>query len=428
MNDLCRTLGFPEFLVRVRGVQLSMMRVFGYGLLLAVAPVASVAQTAATGTVIGIVTDPNGAAVPGAQLTLREANAGSGRQTESNAEGQFVYTSVLPGTYRLTAFKQGFRPLIAEDIRVEVAKSSNVEIALQVGVIAEAITVTPGASVELQTLDATVGAVLKGEPALRVPTINRSAGALFAIQPLVAPSRGLASPANHGQVAGARSDQNAFHLDGADATDTVAGSGTYVRAAIDFASSTPSIPVPLESVEEFRILTTNPNAAFGRSMGAQVSMITKRGTNDLHGSAYWYHQNDNLNANSWTFNRLGIRRPELKDNRYGTSLGGPVLRNRTFLYVGRAARSAPAGGHPWSRATSLRSCWAISAPTSSTNLCSDTNGTTGLTGASCPFRKCRERVPPWRLLPARWIAESTSTSSGRAAAVPATRRTRSGTT
>lgn len=167
-----------------------MMRVFGYGLLLAVAPVASVAQTAATGTVIGIVTDPNGAAVPGAQLTLREANAGSGRQTESNAEGQFVYTSVLPGTYRLTAFKQGFRPLIAEDIRVEVAKSSNVEIALQVGVIAEAITVTPGASVELQTLDATVGAVLKGEPALRVPTINRSAGALFAIQPLVAPSPG----------------------------------------------------------------------------------------------------------------------------------------------------------------------------------------------------------------------------------------------
>ena len=301
------------------------------GLAILLAPLLA-AQTSATGTIIGTVTDPSGSVVSAVNLTLLDLSSSASRSALSSAEGQFSFVAISPGAHRLTATMPGFRQLVVEEIRVEVAKSYVVNLALQVGAVTETLTVTAGAGAELQTLDASVGAVHKGESMLRLPTVNRSAGALFSVQPLITPSRGISQGGQGGQAAGTRSDQNTFNLDGADATETVSGSATYFRDAIDWSGPTPGVPVPLESVEEFRILTTNPNATFGRSAGAQVNLVTKRGTNSLHGSAYWYHQNDNLNANSWTFNRLGIRRPELKDNRYGASLGGPVRQDKTFLF------------------------------------------------------------------------------------------------
>ncbi|MBM3813624.1 MAG: carboxypeptidase regulatory-like domain-containing protein [Acidimicrobiia bacterium] len=305
-------------------------------------PVLLWGQTSTTATIVGTISDSTGAVISGATVELVDVSTNQSRKAASNDAGQYIFPNVVPGTHRLTASMQGFRQAVIQDLKVDVTKSYSLNVTLEVGGVAEVVEVSATAGAELQTLDSTVGAVLKGDSLLRMPAVNRSAVALLSIQPMVQPARGIGSNVNQGgQVAGARSDQSTFNLDGTDATDLTSGTGQYFSGAVDFFSPSPSVPVPLESLEEFRVSTTNPNATFGRSAGGQINFVTKRGTNNLHGSGYWYHQNDNMNANFWRFNRLGIKRPETKDNRFGTTLGGPVIKNRTFLFGHYEGRRFP---------------------------------------------------------------------------------------
>jgi len=302
------------------------------------------AQTAATATVSGIVTDERGAIVAGADVNLIEASTNTSRSVKTNEEGQYVFSSIAPGVYKITVSVQGFKQATVPSLKVDVAKGYTVNFTLKVGEIAEVVEITAGAGVELQTVDATVGNEIKGEQLVRLPNATRSAVAFYTLQPLTMPYRGAQVNDNvGGQVAGARTDQNTFSLDGADITDNTVGTHPVKPSGI---GAEPIIPVPIDSIEMFRVGTTNPNATFGRSSGGQVAFVTKRGSNDIHGSAYWYHQNDNLNANTWDRNRLGrksdgspvVPEPELKDNRFGFSAGGPIWKDRTFifgLYEGR---------------------------------------------------------------------------------------------
>ncbi len=305
-----------------------------------VAAVTVAAQTSATATITGTITDATGAVIAGAEVELLDTATNLSQKIATGADGHYSFPRVLPGVYKVTVTAKGFRQAVVPSLKIEIAKAYTVDLSLEVGAVGEVVEVTAGAVVELQKTDATVGTVIGGEQLLRLPTINRSAAALLSIQPMVQPVRGQ-GVLGGGQVAGARSDQSTFNLDGADATDLVAGTSNYTAGAIDFQGPTPMIPVPAESVEEFRVGTTNPNATFGRSAGGQVSLVTKRGTNSLHGSAYWYHQNDNLNANTWDLNRVGIKKPELKDNRFGVSLGGPLWKDKLFLFGHYEGRRFP---------------------------------------------------------------------------------------
>lgn len=297
------------------------------------------AQTAATAVVTGTVTDQSGAVVPGAEVELYDLGTNSTRKVNTDQNGVYRFVNVIPTTYRITATAQGFKKAVFPSIKIDVAKSYNVPITLEVGDVASTIEVQAATSAEIQTMDATVGNAVGGTELLRLPTNNRSAASLLMLQPLVTPGRGVGS-GQSGQVAGARSDQSTFLLDGGDSTNNTEGSGGY-NTGFD-GVILPMIPVPVESIEEFRVGTTNPNATFGRSQGGQISMVTKRGTNNLHGSVYWYHQNDNLNAMGWDRNRRNevlvatgrspLRKPELKDNRYGFTLGGPILKDRLFMF------------------------------------------------------------------------------------------------
>ncbi len=314
-----------------------------FGILLAcilLIPAGLLAQTSTTATVVGTVTDPTGALVAGATVELTDKSTNQVRSSVTNDVGQYTVTSLLPGTYRMVVSMTGFRQAVFSDLSFDVTKSYNIPVKLEVGAVSETVSVTASGATQLQTLDATVGSIIDGEALLRLPAINRSAVALLTVQPMVQPSRGVGTLGG-GQVAGSRSDQNTFMLDGTDGTDLTAGTGTYFSGAVDSGAPTPFIPVPLDSLEEFRVSTTNPNATFGRSAGGQVSLITRRGSNALHGAAYLYHQNDNLNANQWDFNRLGIRKPELKDNRFGVSLGGPIVKDKTFLFGHYEGRRFP---------------------------------------------------------------------------------------
>ncbi len=292
-------------------------------------PGMALSQTAATAVISGLVTDPQGAVIPGAEVELLNLGTNQRQVRMTNADGQYTFPRVSPGEYKITVTMQGFRQAVLPSVKIEVAKSYSFDFTLEVGEMVETVEVTAGAVVELQKTDATVGNVISSEPLLRLPTLTRQANELLTLQPGVMPTTGFLTG---GAVTGARSDQSTFSLDGIDISDNVVGGGAALNTVI---------PVPVDSVEEFRVGVTNPNATFGRSAGAQVAFVSRRGSNEFHGAAYWYHQNDNLNANSWTNNRNRIPKPELKDNRFGFRFGGPFWRNKTFFHVNYEGRRFP---------------------------------------------------------------------------------------
>src|SRR5260370_10850597 len=189
---------------------------------------------------------------------------------------------------------------------------------------------------QLQKLDATMGNVLDSNLLSQLPTMGRDATSLLLVHPMAIP--GFNGPGGSGEgnlsggsVAGARADQNTFMIDGGDATSNMEGGGGYNSGFV--ATPRAVVPTQVESLEEFRVKTNNAGVEFTRSMGAEVQMVTIRGTNSWHGGGYWYHQNDEVNANDWFRNRRGVENPEWRDNRAGGKIGGPSWKDRTFSIV-----------------------------------------------------------------------------------------------
>jgi hypothetical protein len=285
-------------------------------------PAGSFGQTAATAKISGVVTDAQGAVVAGATVKLTDKSTKLEKTEVANSEGRYVFAAVEPGLYDITATAEGFRTTVISQIKAEVAKATTVDLTLQVGGITEIVTVEATGEVQLQKDDAAVGNVIEADRIKRLPNLTRQATTLLVLQPTVTPN---------GEVSGARRDQNSFLLDGLDVSDQVGFRGAVGTV----------VPIPTESVEEFRVTVANPNATFGRSGGGQVTLVSKRGGNTLHGSAYEYHQNDNLNANTWSNNRLRLRKPPLIDNRFGFSLGGPIWKDKFFFFGNYEGRRRP---------------------------------------------------------------------------------------
>ena len=281
------------------------------------------AQSATTSAVVGTVSDPQQAAIAGAKIVLQNLNVNQTYEEISAASGQYSFPTVIPGVYKLTATMKGFRTVTIPSVIVEVAKSYAIDVKMELGEVSEVVEVAAGAQVELQTTDATVGNVIPGAELERFPALTRQVNELLTLQPGATPT---------GEITGARSDQSSFMLDGIDVTNnSVGGLGTYAF-------------LPIDSVEEFRVGIANPDAQFGRGAGGQVSLISRSGTDQYHGSVYWYHQNDNLNANSWDNDRLKLVKPELKDNRFGARAGGPLpflWHKKTYFFANYEGRRFP---------------------------------------------------------------------------------------
>ena len=306
---------------------------FVIGLLLLFLPYV-VAQTALTSTVTGTVTDPSGAVLPKATVELHDVTTTTTRTATTNDSGQYTFTNVAPGSYTISAKAQGFKTATA-NLRVEIARSHAANLRLEVGDVTAVVEVRATGN-ELQTLDASVGNVITQNDLANMPTLNRDATSLLLLQPMAIPGFNTAPGTGSdnltgGSVAGARSDQNTFLIDGGDASSNTEGGGGYNTGF----TATPRavVPTPAESLEELRVTTNNPNATFNQSSGAAVQMVTKRGTNNWHGAGYFYHQNDALNANTWTRNLIGTPNPEMRDNRFGARVGGPIFKDRTYFFV-----------------------------------------------------------------------------------------------
>ncbi|HEY3138141.1 MAG TPA: carboxypeptidase-like regulatory domain-containing protein, partial [Blastocatellia bacterium] len=286
------------------------------------------AQTSTTGVVQGTVTDPQGAVVSSAEVKLVDPTTNRSQVERTNNDGLYVFVNVPPGIYKVTVAKTGFRTDRVEDLKVEVNKSYTVNFTLELGQMTEVVQVQAGVGAELQTTDAQVGNVVQTRVLRSLPTLGRSTLELISLQPTTTPG-GFGSG---GTVSGARSDQNTLILDGIDVSDNLTGG-----QGVSFTQS----PVGVDAISEFRMTVTNPNATFARSAGGQVTLVSPRGGNAFHGVGYWYHQNDDLNANNWTNNRVGIRKKELKDNRAGFSASGPFWKDHTFFFGNYEVRRFP---------------------------------------------------------------------------------------
>ncbi|HKV25016.1 MAG TPA: carboxypeptidase-like regulatory domain-containing protein [Candidatus Acidoferrum sp.] len=287
------------------------------------------AQTASTSVVLGTVSDQSGAVLAAATVTLTNLATGAVQTATSNDAGQYTFPIVTPGSYTIAVEKQGFRKSTVRSVVVDVGKSYLVNVSLELGEVKESLIVEAGASVELQTTTAKVGNVISEDEMTHLPTLQHSAAELIALQPAVSPGTGDNTfPTPEPRASGAMDDQNTYTLDGIDISDNLVGGGTWV-------------PVNIDSVAEFDIGVTNPNATAGRSSGGQVNLLGRHGTNNYHGSVYWYTQNSAFNANSWDNNSAKIKQPHLDDNRGGVRFGGPIRKDKTFFFANYELRRFP---------------------------------------------------------------------------------------
>ena len=322
--------------------------VLGLVLLLTFAPSPARAQ-AASGTITGLVTDPSGAAIAGAEVKVVEVTTNSSQTTMSNEVGRYTFINIAPGVYNVTVGHPGFTQAKIQGQKVDVGSSLLLNVTLQLGATTTVVEVQAAAGAELQTLNATIGSTIRNDQLQLLPNLGRDASTLSVLQVGVS----LA-----GNVAGAATDQNGFQLDGGNNSDDMAGSNTtytpgngYSGTAASGGTPTGVVPTPIESIEEFKVGTSNQTAEFNNAAGSQVQMITRRGTNAYHGALYEFYFGSNVGAaNLWRNNHVLVNGhatplPATHRNRYGVAVGGPltpkVLGGKTYFFFNYEASRFP---------------------------------------------------------------------------------------
>ena len=280
----------------------------------------------------GIVTDPTGAVLTDAAVTLIDTKTNSSYQTKTNSVGSYTFPKVLPGPgYKLTFTKNGFESLSVSDIYLAVGSTHTQNAQMQVGQISQTVEVNgEGANVSLNTSDTTVGNNFDMQLVHELPVqVRDNPTSLLLFEPGVIAAGGGDDPSGNrnGAVTGARADQGSYTLDGLDVNDYAIGQ-SFITVG----------QAPVDSIQEFRGETANPLSSEGRGSGAQVSLVTKSGTNQWHGSAYEYHRNTVTEANTWFNDFNGVPRPVLIRNQFGASLGGPIVKNKLFFFFNYEAR------------------------------------------------------------------------------------------
>ena len=300
-------------------------------ILLWVGAVPAWTQVASSGTVTGTVTDKTGAVVPGATVTLTDVSTQETRTATTNSAGLYIFINVPPGTYDITVTKSGFKKFRIGAQQVKIGTPTTANATLEVGTATQTIEVA-ATGVELQTANATIGNTVTGIALESLPSLGRDVSTFVTLQPGISPDGG---------VAGTTVDQSTFMLDGGNNTNDMDGSmsvytpsfgGDPTGGISDQGGNsnlahgpTGVMPTPADSVEEFKVSAALQGSDFNSSSGAQVQVVTKRGTNVWHGTVYEYYLDNNFNANTWDNNFTGTPNPSYHYNRFGAAAGGPIL-------------------------------------------------------------------------------------------------------
>lgn len=289
-------------------------------------------------SVSGLITDAQGKVVAGTKISLTNINTGRAYTAESNESGFYRESTLPPGVYRANVSKDGFAGIVKGDIELHVQDDVSINFSLRVGSVSESITVKGGTPL-IDTESATVSTVVDRQFVENLPLNGRSFQALIDLTPGV-----VITPAqigNEGQFStnGQRTDTNYFMIDGVSAnigTDQ-SGSGTLYRSA---AGTLPGFSVlggtnnlvSVDAMQEFRIQTSSFAPEYGRSPGAQISIVTRSGTDQYHGTVFDYFRNDALDATDWFAEENGLPKAAERQNDFGGVFGGPIIKDRTFFF------------------------------------------------------------------------------------------------
>ena len=289
------------------------------------------AQTAATGALQGTVTDNSGAVIPNATVTLTSAATGQARTATTGGDGAYGFPLLPPGNYNIKFAANGFKDAAATGIVVNVTETPVFDQKLEVGAAAAEVTVA--ANVEsLQTESSAMGTVVSSATATAIPLNTRNFTNLLGLSAGANASVSAASALGRGgmeiAVNGSSTAQNDYLMDGVSVIN-VGNSGSTIES-----STFPSIGIPNpDTIAEFKIQTSLYDAGYGRNPGANVNVVTKSGSNSLHGTAFEFFRNTVLNANDFFRNRSGGSKQVLNQNQFGGVLGGPVKKDKLFYFA-----------------------------------------------------------------------------------------------
>ncbi|MBI4482472.1 MAG: TonB-dependent receptor [Acidobacteria bacterium] len=275
-----------------------------------------------TATISGTVRDETGAVLPGVSVTVKNLDTGLARTLTTDEQGRYRAPQLTVGHYQVQAELPGFQVGTRSGITLTVGREAVVDVTLKVGELSEQVTVT-GEAPLVDTSTAEIGGLVEQTQISQLPLRSRDFSQLITLQAGAVNLRhvrgsGISGFGNRIAVSGARTSANAFSLDGVNLNTETGQLPSGVTGAA----------LGVEAVREFQVLTSNYSAQHGRAAGANIVAITRSGTNELHGTAYWYLRNDNLDARNF-FDR---EKPEFKRNQFGFYLGGPILRDKTFFF------------------------------------------------------------------------------------------------
>ncbi len=272
-----------------------------------------------TGTILGSVADSSGAVLPGVTITAVNTGTNQTRSTVTNESGNFSLPSLQIGTYRVEAELPGFKKEIRNGVTLQVDQRARIDFTMVVGQVTESLEVTAEAPL-VQTDDSSVGAVIDFQKVVELPLNGRQFESLVQLVPgAVTPAQGSHLGGRGGfNIAGMDEHYNSFFLDGIDNVDPIIRNFSF-RPSVDL-------------IQEFKVQESGYNAEFGRNAGAVVNVTTKSGTNGFRGAAWEFLRNDHLDARNF-FAPVGIAKPPLIKNQFGATLGGPIVRDKTFFFA-----------------------------------------------------------------------------------------------
>jgi hypothetical protein len=292
------------FLPLLRGCVLSV--------LLAALAASPIAGQTFFGSIVGNVTDDSGASVPGAKVTLTNTGTNEVRAAESGQSGNYQLLNLIPGTYKVDFEKAGFKRVSRDEIQVVLQASVRIDIRMQVGDVGQTVEVS-AAALALQTETATISQAVEGRNVTDMPLNGRNVYNLVALVPGV-----VAEASGAFQIGGGMANASAVYVDG-------------VPMNTGYAAQTVAAPSQ-DAIQEFRVQTNSATAEYGRYSGGVITLSSKSGSNELHGTVYEFLRNKQLNANTFFSNRSGLARVPFTQNQFGATVGGPIRKNKTFFF------------------------------------------------------------------------------------------------
>ncbi len=285
----------------------------------------------------GIIRDSSQALVPGATINVSAEETGVRRTVASTADGVYVIALLPPGKYRIEVLAPGFQSSRQTGITLAIGQEARIDFTLQPGALEQSVTVSAESSL-LKTDQSGVSTVINRDFIDKLPLNGRSFQSLIALTPGVVMTKATFGEQGQFSVNGQRANANYFTIDGVSANIGVSAGLTLVQSA---SGSLPGLGatggtntlVSVEALEEFRVQTSGYGAEYGRMPGAQITILTRSGTNKFHGSLFNFFRNDALDASDWFANAQKLPKPALRQNDFGGVVGGPIQRDKTFFFI-----------------------------------------------------------------------------------------------